>query len=651
MSISRPIRLDINALRAAAVLMVVTFHLWPNRLPGGFVGVDVFFVISGFLISGSLFTELADRGRIRFAAFWAKRIRRLLPAALLVIALTVIFSLIFVPTFTRQGYFTEAIASTFYFENWQLASSSSGYFAAQPSPFQHYWSLAVEEQFYVFWPLLLGLVAYLAKRRSEAAFKVTLIAVSLASFGYSLYLTHAQLAMAYFNTFGRVWQFGLGALIAFAGHRVRLTEIGKTLLSLGGFAVILGASLFLSEAVPFPGWAALIPALGTAAVILAGLHSLPRGLDRLYGLRPISFTGQISYSLYLWHWPLIVLLPWVTGYRPRAWEIVLVLAATYLLAFLSKRFVEDRFRKMPALTARKPRLTFTLAGAVSVLILVFSGVGGAITNGQIASATVQSQTLDQAKNDTADPDNKCMTAAEAIDVKICQYGRLGADYRVLLIGDSHAAMHLGAWKILAENGGFELNLIYKASCSFNLEQRSDSARGQTCQQWNLAVQDRLAAEQPYDLVLASHYTAVRATQIEGQSIAKTVAGFKAAWEPLQKRGSTIVAIRDGVTMDKQMRHCWETSVYDASQCSMTEADAFITDLAQKAASSPPGAVTLDFTDLYCQNGRCPAKIGDVYVYRDNSHISLAFSQGMIGEWVQRLSELGIELPKISGLEN
>jgi hypothetical protein len=212
-------------------------------------------------------------------------------------------------------------------------------------------------------------------------------------------------------------------------------------------------------------------------------------------------------------------------------------------------------------------------------------------------------------------------------------------------------MHLGAWKILAENGGFELNLAYKASCSFNLEDRSDSARGKTCKQWNIDLQKQLADQEPFDLVLASHYTAVRATQIEGQSIAKTVAGFKAAWAPLQERGATVVAIRDGVNMDKQMRHCWETSVYDASRCSMAQESAFITDLAQKAASSPPGAVTLDFTDLYCQNGKCPAKIDGVYVYRDNSHISLAFSQGMIGDWVKRLTELGIELPKISGLEN
>ena len=651
MSNSRPIRLDIQALRAAAVLMVVIFHLWPNRLPGGFAGVDVFFVISGFLISGSLFSELADRGRIRFAAFWAKRIRRLLPAALLVIAITAILSLIFVPTFTRQGYFAEAIASTFYFENWQLAASSTDYFAAQPSPFQHYWSLAVEEQLYLFWPLLLGLVAYFAKRKSETAFKFLLITISLASFGYSLFLTFAQPTLAYFNTFGRVWEFGLGALIAFAGHRVRLTEIGKTLLSLSGFAAILGSSLLLSEDLPFPGWAALIPALGTAAVILAGLKSLPSWLDRLYGLRPISFTGEISYSLYLWHWPLIILLPWVTGYQPRAWELFIVLIATYVLAYLSKHFVEDRFRKLPALTSRRPRFTFALAGSVSAMILIFSLAAGAITAGQIASATVSTQTLDQAKNDTADPDNKCMTEPESIEIKLCKYGRIGADYRVLLVGDSHAAMHLGAWKLLAENGGFELNLAYKASCSFNLEDRSHSARGKTCKQWNIDLQKELAEDKPYDLVLASHYTAVRATQIEGQSIAKTVAGFKAAWAPLQERGATVVAIRDGVNMDKQMRHCWETSVYDASQCSMAQKDAFITDLAQKAASSPPGAVTMDLTDLYCQNGKCPAKIGDVYVYRDNSHISLAFSQGMAREWVQRLTELGIQLPKISGLEN
>jgi hypothetical protein len=148
-------------------------------------------------------------------------------------------------------------------------------------------------------------------------------------------------------------------------------------------------------------------------------------------------------------------------------------------------------------------------------------------------------------------------------------------------------------------------------------------------------------------VLTSYFTAVRATERDGQAEDAVVAGFKAAWAPLQKRGSTVVAIRDGVNMDKQMRDCWESAVYDATNCSMAEKNAFITDLAQRAASSPPGALTLDFTDLYCQNGRCPAIIGGTYVYRDSSHISLAFSRRMSEDWYRRLTELGVKLPSIS----
>jgi peptidoglycan/LPS O-acetylase OafA/YrhL len=651
MSISRPIRKDIQALRAIAVLMVVIFHLWPNRLSGGFAGVDVFFVISGFLISGSLFEELANNGKVQLARFWARRIRRLLPAALLVITLTALISLAVVPAFTRQTFFTEAIASTFYYENWQLAATATNYFGGEPSPFQHYWSLAVEEQFYLIWPLMLTLVGLILKRRLNSAIKWLLTLVTIGSFGYSLFVSYAQPNLAYFTTLGRVWEFGLGAAVALLGHRLRLSSIGKTLFSVGGFLAIAASARLLNESMSFPGWLALIPAFGAAAILLAGLQSLPLWLDRIYGFRPIAFTGEISYSLYLWHWPLIILLPWATGYQPRAWELSAVLVVAFALAFLSKKFIEDRFRSLPSLTSRRPRFTFALAAAASALILAMSAAGSGFTALQTSAEGAQVQTLDRAKNDTADPDHRCMTDAEAVNVKICKYGRIGADYRVLLVGDSHAAMHLGAWIKLAEAGQFELNLAYKASCSFNLEQRSQSARGKTCQQWNQNLQMRLSEAKPYDLVLASYYTAVRATQLEGDHTAATVAGFKAAWAPLQARGSTVVAIRDGVNMDKQMRDCWESSVYDASKCQMAQKDAFIEDLAQRAASSPPGALTIDFTDLYCKNELCPAKIAGIYVYRDNSHISLQFSQKMARDWYQRLTQLGVNLPVISGFEN
>jgi peptidoglycan/LPS O-acetylase OafA/YrhL len=651
MSISSPIRLDILALRAVAVLSVVVFHLWPNRLPGGFAGVDVFFVISGYLISTSLFKELADSGRIALARFWARRVRRLLPAALLVIAITAVVSLAFVPAFTRQNYFGEAIASTFYFENWHLAASAADYFAGEPSPFQHFWSLSAEEQFYIFWPIAIAILALVTKRKTVRLLPALIAAVTLLSFSYSLYLSYAQPSLAYFTTFGRGWEFGLGATVALLGHRVRLTPAGQTLFSLGGFAAIAFSAVTFNEDIQFPGWAALLPTLGTVAVIIAGLHSLPNWLDRLYGLKPFVFTGEISYSLYLWHWPLIILLPWLSGYQLRSGELVALLVSTFVFAWLSKRFVEDRFRAMPALVSRKPRFTYALLASVSSAILVFSLIGSAVTSSQISSAVGQTQTLDRAKNDTADPNNECMTKPEETAVKLCVYGLIGAEYRVLLVGDSHAAMHLGAWKLMAERGGFELNLAYKASCSFNLERRSDSARGKSCEQWNLELQNQFAAVKPYDLVLTSHFTTVRATQRAGQSIAETVEGFKDAWAPLQARGATVVAIRDGVNMDKQMRHCWETAVYDASDCEMAQDEAFVADLSMRAASSPPGALTMDFTDMYCPNGKCPAMLKGVYVYRDSSHISLKFSEEMAAEWRHRLTQLGVKLPAILGLNN
>jgi len=648
MSILRPIRKDIQALRAIAVLMVVVFHLWPNRLTGGFAGVDVFFVISGFLISGSLFEEIENRQTIGLVKFWARRIRRLLPAALFVIALTTLAAATFVPAFTRQGFFPEAIASTFYFENWQLAASSTDYFAGASSPFQHFWSLAVEEQFYLFWPIILSVLAIVFARRSKAAVKVALFALSGASFIYSLYLSHTAPSLAYFNTFGRVWEFGLGAIISLVGQRFRFSTSARSVLSLLGFGAILVSALGLNPKVEFPGWAALFPALGAAAVILAGLQGLPAWLDRSYGFRPIAFTGEISYSLYLWHWPLIILLPWATGYQPRAYELIAIFAVSYLVAFLSKRFIEDRFRTAPALIGRRPRFTFVLAAASSALILAISGLGSIVTAAEVSVGSGKTPTLDRAKNDSADPGHKCMTDPDSTTVKICKYGRIGADYRVLLVGDSHAAMHLGAWQQLANDGQFELDLAYKASCSFNLEKRNESSRGASCQAWNENLQSELAKETKYDLVLTSYFTTVKATEIESYSHDRlAVEGFKAAWEKLQARGSIIVAVRDGVNMDASMRHCWETAVYDASKCSMAENAAFVTDLAQKAASSPPAALTLDFTDIYCQQGRCPAKINGVYVYRDSSHISLAFSQAMARDWYHRLTQLGVKMPAIA----
>ena len=634
--------------------MVVLFHLWPGRITGGFAGVDVFFVISGFLISGSLFGELAANGKIKIATFWAKRVRRLLPAALLVIAVTIIASLIFVPPFTRVAFFDEAIASIFYFENWQLAASAADYFAtASPGPFQHYWSLAVEEQFYVVWPLLLALLALLVgKKFNRAVIAVVLGLITAGSFAYSLWLSFEQPTLAYFSTFVRVWEFGIGALIAIFASKIRFPKVALAPVSLAGMAIIAISALTLNEAAVFPGWAALAPALGTAMVIAAGLQPLPNWLQKTYAFRPVAFTGDISYSMYLWHWPLIVLLPFALGKRLGALDLLAVLAATYLLAYLSKRFVEDRFRSLPALASKKPRFTFISLATASVLLLVLSTQGSLSTAREIDQQTTPNAagqlikpTLDQAKNDTADEGNACMTEPESAAVKFCSFGKPGSKYRVLLVGDSHVAMHLGAWIALAEERGFEVTLAYKASCSFNLSVRSETERGKACAAWNKNLQTKLAKTKPFNLVVTQYHTGVTVTEVQTANHDElSIQGFKEAWQPLIARGAEVVAVRDGVFMNKAMRACWLDAVYDATTCEMPRSEAFVPDLSQLATAKNLSAANIDFSDFYCTPEVCPSQIDGIYAFRDAHHISLALSISMIDEWLLALEEQGIGLP-------
>ena len=654
MGSTRQNRGDIQALRAVAMLMVVLFHLWPGRITGGFAGVDVFFVISGFLISGSLFGELAANGKIKIAMFWAKRVRRLLPAALLVIFVTIIASLVFVPPFTRIAFFDEAIASIFYFENWQLAASAADYFSsASPGPFQHFWSLAVEEQFYVVWPLLLALLTLLVgKKFNRAVIAVVIGLITAGSFAYSLWLSYEQPALAYFSTFVRVWEFGLGALIAIFASKIRLPKLALAPLSLGGMAIIAISALTLNEAAVFPGWAALAPTLGTAMVIVAGLQSLPSWLEKTYAFGPIGFTGDISYSMYLWHWPLIVLLPFALGKRLSGLEMVAILAATYLLAYLSKRFVEDRFRSLPALTSKKPRFTFISLATASALLLVLTSQGSLSTAREIEQQTspdvagrLSLPTLDQAKNDTADEDNACMTEPESAVVQFCKFGKSPSNYRVFLVGDSHVAMHLGAWIALAEQRGFEVTLAYKASCSFNLSVRSETERGQSCAEWNKNLQAQLAKAKPFNLVVTQYHTGVTVTEVQRANHDElAIQGFKDAWQPLIARGAEVVAVRDGVFMNKEMRACWLEAVYDATACEMPRSEAFVPDLSQLATANNLSAANIDFSDFYCTPEVCPSQIDGIYAFRDAHHISLALSTSMTDEWLLALEEQGIALP-------
>lgn len=381
----RSIRRDIEGLRALAVGLVVAYHLWPGRLPGGFVGVDVFLVVSGFLITTHLL-EHPPRRAHDLVVFWGRRIRRLLPASFLVLLVTLVLAWQFAPVTQWAETARQVLASTFYVENWALASSAVDYLAADnaPSPVQHLWSLGVEEQFYLVWPVLVLALAWAGRRltrgrgdRSRMAITAGLGIVVMASFAWSLYLTSADPARAYFETPVRVWELGAGALLAGVAPAVArgLGEraVIRAVLAWAGLAAIVAGAFLLDGSTPFPGTAALWPVLGTLAVIAA--HAEGRGSPhRLLALGPVQYVGSISYSVYLWHWPLIVLFPYVVGHNRNVLESVGIVLVTLVLAALTKAFVEDRLRGSRPLGVPLWRTYVFMAVGMALLVLAVTYV-------------------------------------------------------------------------------------------------------------------------------------------------------------------------------------------------------------------------------------------------------------------------------------
>ncbi|MFC6234893.1 acyltransferase family protein [Leucobacter soli] len=378
-------RPDIQGLRAVAVGVVLLFHANFPFMPGGFVGVDVFFVISGYLITGLLLREAITTGRIDLPDFYARRARRILPAATVVLVATLALTAIFLPQIRWQQIGIEAAGAAVYVVNWILAGGTD-YLNADTaaSPLQHFWTLSVEEQFYIVWPLILIVMLWIAGRtlkKTHAAFAepgrtlrfagVGVLLILVPSLIWSVYYTTAHPAPAYFVTTTRLWELAIGAALAvFAVQIARIPDWLGYLLGWAGLVGILVASLFYTSSAPaFPGSAGLLPTLSAAAVIAGGMNGrATRGAGRLLGLRPMRWIGDISYSLYLWHWPLIVVGTYLLGGELRfRWGLVIVVFAI-LPAWLSYRFIENPFRDWKALKASAKRSLGAGAGLVAVTL-------------------------------------------------------------------------------------------------------------------------------------------------------------------------------------------------------------------------------------------------------------------------------------------
>ena len=380
-------RPDLEGLRAVAVGLVLAYHAGVPRVHGGYVGVDVFFVLSGFLITGLIVREVRATGGLDLPRFYARRARRLLPAAAVALIGTLVLSAMLLPPLQLPDVAGDAAAASLYVSNLRFAFQATDYLASDlaPSPLLHFWSLGVEEQFYVFWPALLLVAATIGGKLTRGGdagltrrLGTVVVAVAIASFAASLVLTTAAQPWAFFSLPTRAWELALGAALALsAAQLARIPAIAGGALVALGLILVATAGLVLEQSTPFPGTAALLPTVGAALVIAGGAAGAGTLPARLLALRPMRFLGRISYSLYLWHWPILVLpAAVIDGTVPLPARLALA-GVSIVVATASQRWVEDPIRH-GRLGSRRIGRTLALAGATSVLVALLAvGIGGA----------------------------------------------------------------------------------------------------------------------------------------------------------------------------------------------------------------------------------------------------------------------------------
>lgn len=657
-------RPEIQGLRAVAVAVVVVYHVWPSILPGGFIGVDVFFVISGFLITQHLLEEIQVSGRLSVARFWARRVRRLLPAAFVVLGASLVILFAVIPATRWQQGLVEVAASAAYVQNWVLAAASVDYLAAEndPSVVQHFWSLSVEEQFYVVWPplivLLLGVATALKSRGSAISstfiigFGLAVVAVS--SFGYSFWLTGFDPTAAYFSTATRAWEFAAGGLLAVAGRRARVSGGGfsSVIVSwLGLGAILVSASVF-SASTPFPGIAALLPVCGTALVLIAGRSSMIGAPQRLVGVRPVQYLGDISYSVYLWHWPLVVAYPYLRGSEPGLLGGATLIALTVVLGGLTKRFVEDPCRRGSSrLGSPRAALGFAVAGILSFGAVALIGTAritaeqegardevvqiaechGALSLEVGASAECLRKldrapvypTLASRERDTSGQ-YECYVG-ESGAFRTCSYGPEDASVRLAITGDSHAASLIPGLRAAVEENGWRLDVFVGWGCG--LQPNSNcSARAEF---------DEAILDNDYDAVLATSWRRSHPPAVE-------LANY---WSTFISDGVSIVAVGDVPHLPEEVNECIDRSAGKGVQlreCTIPlELALDLQPDSYTSAAATLGLPSVDLSALLCRVEGCPAVIGATLVYRDSpaSHITSTFSRTMSGFWSDQISSL------------
>jgi peptidoglycan/LPS O-acetylase OafA/YrhL len=655
-------RLDIQGVRGFALVLVLACHAELPFAEGGYVGLDVFYVLSGFLITGLMLKEIDRTGSLSLLRFYARRARRLLPLAVSVLVVTAIGAFALFGPVRAYHVAGDIVAAALYFVNWRFIAESVEYFRFDDgvvSPVQHYWSLSVEEQFYILWPLvILGALAVgrAAGLNARRLLWLIVVPVGVGSFVYGLWYSGVAPERAYFSSVTRVWEIAVGCALALAlPAGLRLPRSVSGVVTAAALVVLTWTAVTFTEELPYPGWHALLPTLATAAIIVVGTATAASAPIRLLSLPPLQYLGRISYAWYLWHWPVLVFAATLWGPLTPLQNVAVTLAA-WFPTIASHYLIEERFRHSRAL-ARRPRHAMALGASLTAAAVVI-GLGLAslqptvtVAEGsevQGARAAERGEPLQRAARAIRpDPrhaeddrgrafDDRChLKGTYKVESPRCVYGRARSSTSVVNLGDSHALMYFPALHRLARQRDWRLVNLTRAGCpvaAVRYERRCDA--------WRENSLRRIERERPNLVVVHNSIDERYRVTERGErrdraaSEPRLEAGLVRTLRRLRRTGAKVVVVRDMAPAPSDVVDCVADNLDDLERCAFRPRRPGARSFDARAARRVRGARLVDPMPVLCPRRRCAAVIGNVLVYRNHNHLTATFADTLAG-WLGR----------------
>ncbi|MGI8945857.1 MAG: acyltransferase family protein [Thermoleophilaceae bacterium] len=656
-------RREIQGMRTFGLLLVFVAHAELGFGEGGFVALDTFFVMSGFLITGLLLKEMEKSGNISLTAFYGRRVRRLLPLASVVLIVVMIASWLLYSPVQTDRVAGDVVAASLYVVNWHFAAQEVDYFAVDPddSPVQHFWTLSVEEQVYLGWPALLLLALVLARRRGPRAVRRALwgvmVGVGVPAFVYSVFVLDYTGTGAYFSTIPRTWEFAVGGALALGlPSALKLHPAVSSVLTWGGLATILAGTLLFTEEMAYPGILALAPTLATVAVLVAGTAERKVVPIRLLSLPTMQRLGDLTYAWYLWHWPVLVLGRVATGEKLTGLSALGMFALAGIPTVISHVLIENPLRYSRTLT-RAPRRALAFGGtcvAAGVgLAFMLTALSPKVPTAPVASVTGAATVLDgdatlqraatalrPAPRTAPDDRGKlytdgCLVRRAELTSPECVYGNPRSDTTVVLFGNSHAMHWFPAIERIAKERDWRLVALTRAGCAI-----ADVKFSSRCDSWREDTLRRIEEdEKPARVILGTSTAMSLGVVVDGDRLSRAGSvpflrrGFERVLRRLRDTGARVTVLKSLPRPPRDVPSCVSRQPKRLERCAFAKWRDPAGAYDSVSATTVDGTEVLDASPIVCPDGRCPAVMGNALVYRDDNHFTATFAR-TLSPWLE-----------------